>query len=154
MNNLQQEEIVALETIAQRTAPETISWHNLQRALIDFITSQILPNEAQENSDLDENIIIMTTEILQQARAFLDNKIPVAQLERLRIRTWKLYNHLEEGSKEKNLLRLVILTLYDENTAEFALYGSTRYLETLMTALANVDIALCQQFAQYSRLWF
>ena len=153
MSSPKQEDIAALEAIAQRRDIDMIPYKNIQYALIEFISSFLL-NNSQNNTELNNNISTMADELLIQARAYLNNKISVQELTQLRIRTWKIYDNLEENSAEKKMIRIVLITLYDEETAEFATYGATLFLETIFASLLDFGDGFCQKFVRYGRLYF
>ncbi|MCX8956585.1 hypothetical protein EHW65_04600 [Erwinia psidii] len=153
MSSPKQEDIAALESIAQRKDIDMIPYNNIQYALIEFISSSLL-NNSQKNTELNDSISTLVDELLIQARAFLNNKISVQELAQLRIQTWKIYDTLEDNSAEKKMIRIVIITLYDEETAEFATYGATLFLENIFTSLLDFGDGFCQKFVRYSRWYF
>mgnify|MGYP001607571536 CR=1 FL=1 len=144
------EDISQLNELSKFCDLENVPFGDVMRLLVGFISTELLSKNEIEKLCIDNTVASIVVTYGAQARKFLTNEISVEELENCRISAWENFDCLANGSHKK-LLRVVIFCLYDRDSAEYELYGSSAIFETFFSTLLDLGSGYCERFVRYAK---
>jgi hypothetical protein len=147
---LEREDIQALHSLETSTEILTCTFKQLIELLIAFINAELKNGNYWRTDDVSETTQLQANIFLAEATLFCNQQILPSKLKSLRVEAWKVHDQLTNGSADKNLIRLLICCLYDEESAEFETYGLEMFLETIVTSLLDTGQGYANKFADYA----
>ena len=145
---IEREDIYELNELSKVIKFENIPFKNLMDAFSGFICDVLIANDSFQNLNIDSKTETVIINYALQGKAFLDKSINNTALEKARISAWKTHDGFVGGSAAKNLLRIVICSLYDEDAAEYDTQGS-EMPGVIFSLLLDLGKGYCKQFRYY-----
>ena len=128
---------------------EHIPYQVLSDAFVNFTCSVLITDDSLQKLNIDYDNGEMIRHYAFQGKAFLNKKISKKTLVNEGNSAWEVYDRLPDDSASKNLLRIVISCLGDEEDDEFDIYGSGETLGAFFFMLLNLGSGYCSQFRYY-----
>jgi hypothetical protein len=130
---------------------EGMSFDKVIELIVGFLDSSNLDALLADcNLIVDVNVLSKIQYSLGIAHQALIGTATAAQLSSARVLLWNLYDAQIEGSNEKKLIRVAVSGLYDEESAEFATFGSEAMFETFFSVLLDLSPGCCKRFADFA----
>ena len=149
MDISEREEINQLDELEKIIDIENIPFEKLKDIIIGFTFDGLLSRDNLQKLNINSENEAIIRHYALQGKAFFDKSITKDALVEARASAWKTYKGLVDDSTSKNLLRLAIFCLSDEETSKYDHYGAEIYLESYFSSLFDLGSGYCTQFRHY-----
>jgi hypothetical protein len=129
-------------------------FEDVMSILINFSSTVLTSEREFKNLKIDSDIAQTILHFLNQAKRSLRNEIVPAELDASRVSVWELFDKAPQGSAEKYLCRIVVMCLYDKDSAEYDTFGSDPMFEAILSCLNDLGKGYCKAFVDFAREYF
>ena len=127
----------------------TIPFEKLMEVIVNFSLDELLVKGNLFKLNIDNKAETIIRNYLLTGKAFLEKSITKEELYNERISAWGNYKGLHDMSASNTMLRIAVCCLYDEEAAEFNVYGPEAIFETVFSLLLDLGSGFCKQFRCY-----
>jgi hypothetical protein len=128
---------------------EKIDFSKLSSTMTSFFDEKMLLKIEIENKKISDSNLQKIKKYASFSKDFIDHKIDSEEFKKIRVNAWKEYDSSQDENNYRNLIRVLICCLYDEESAEFNAYGPEAIIETFLSCLEDFDKIYCDQFSSY-----
>lgn len=129
---------------------EGMSFDKVMNLIVGFLNSNVRKMLIECNLAIDVDVLSKIQECLDIAHQTSTGGSTAAELADARVTLWNIYEAQAEGSDERRLARVTVCGLYDEDSAEYATFGSEAMFETFFSVLLDLNPNCCRRFSDYA----
>ena len=146
---INREDIIEYNEFSKAVDVDKIPFEKLMGVFIAFLCDELTASESLQKLGIDDESAAIIRNYADKGKAFLNMAISKESLVAERVSAWKAHKGMPDNSMRKNLLRVVICCLGDEEDAMYDTYGPEELLGAFFSSLLDLGSGYCAQFRYY-----
>ena len=143
------DDITVLNELDEVINLNEFSFRQTNKFMIGFVSQELISQLKQKKMELSLAFLNESKEVFSTVNKLANGDIETNKLEKIKYNAWSIHDKYDVDSKERAYMRVVVCTLYDEESSEIDQYGAETIFETFVSCLFDLGGKYCYLFRDY-----